>query len=251
MSQNNREQLRQQQAAQAKSQRTMRIVGIGAAILAAVLIAVFAVVLVQSQSSGTAGGGTRPPNATADGKAIVVNPGKAAQGAPLVELFFDYQCPTCKQFESLYGAELNRLAEAGEIQLNYRTMTFLDTNLGNDSSIRAGVAAACADIAGSYSAFHDEIYANQPENEGDGYTDEALRVTIPGTVGISGEKLTAFQACYDTQATKGFVQGTNEAAGKDGVTGTPTFHVNGKDVPLAEFASVTADTLGDLIKQKA
>lgn len=251
MTQNNRERLRNAEAAKAKQQRLNRIIGVGAAIFAVVLIGVFAVVLIQqSQQAGTASSVT-PPNATQAQDAIVVNPGKAQSGAPVVELFFDYQCPACKQFESAYGSALAALADAGEVELRYRTMTFLDNNLRNDSSLRAGVAAACADSSGAYAAFHDQVFANQPAGEGSGYSDELLRETIPGTVGISGESLTTFQACFDRQATKAFVNGTNEKASRDGVTSTPTFRVNGKDIPTQAVYQVQPADLGNLIRQNA
>ncbi|MFZ0529889.1 MAG: thioredoxin domain-containing protein [Propionicimonas sp.] len=252
MTENNRERLRKNEAAKAQQQRLNRIIGVGAAVLAVVLIAVFAVVLIQQQGTATpSSGSVTPPNATADGKAIVSNPGKAKAGAPVVELFFDYQCPVCKQFETLYGDALQALADSGEIELHNRTMTFLDTNLGNDSSLRAGIAAGCADVSGTYAAYHAEVYVHQPETEGAGYTDEVLRQTIPASVGITGDALTQFQACYDQQSTKAFVQGTNDKATQDGVNGTPTFHVNGHDVPLSSFSGVDPSELGALITQNA
>jgi len=251
MTENNRERLRKSEAAKAKQQRLNRIIGVGAAVLAVVLIGVFAVVLLQQAGTASSPTSANPPNATSDAKAIVVNPGKAKDGAPVVELFFDYQCPICKQFETLYSEPLNVLAEAGDIELHYRTMTFLDNNLSNDASTRAGIAAACSDFAGVYSAFHNEIFANQPATEGDGYTDEVLRETVPASVGITAEALTNFQKCYDDQATKAFVRGTNDKASQDNVTGTPTFHVNGKDVQLSSFSGVDPTELGDLIKQNA
>ena len=70
-------------------------------------------------------------------------------------------------------------------------------------------------------------------------------------MGITAENLTTFQSCYDQAATKAFVSGMNELASKDGVTGTPSFHVNGNDVALASFTGVTADGLGDLITKNA
>lgn len=252
MTENNRERLRKSSEAKAKQQRLNRIIGVGAAILAVVLIGVFAVVLVQQAGTASPSAtSVTPPNATSDNKAIVVNPGLAKEGAPVVELFFDYQCPICKQFETLYSEALQVLADAGDIELRNRNMTFLDNNLQNDSSTRSGIAAACSDVTGKYAAFHAEIYNHQPANEGDGYTDEVLRDTIPASVGITGEALTKFQACYDEQSTKAFVQGMNDLASKDGITGTPSFHVNGKDIPLSDFSGVDPTTLGDLIKKNA
>lgn len=251
MTQSNRDQLRRNQAAQAQQKRLNRIIIVGALVLVVVLIGVFIGVLVQNQAHTATTSSATPPNATASKNGVVVNPGKAKTGAPVVELFFDYQCPVCKQFEGIYGATLASLADSGEIELHYRNMTFLDNNLNNDASLRAGIGAACSDFAGKYSAYHEQIYVNQPANEGDGYADAVLRDTIPATVGISGTDLTSFQACYDQQTTKAFVNGTNEAASKDGVTGTPSFRVNGKDVPLSSFGNVQPTGLADLIKQNA
>ena len=251
MSQSNREQLRRNQAAQAKQKRLTRIIGAGAAVLVVVLIGVFVAVLIQNQSHTAVTSSGTPPNATAEKDAILVNPGKAAAGAPVVELFFDYQCPVCKQFEAAYGAAFKALADSGEIEFRYRTMTFMSTNLNNDDSVRAGIGAACSDFSGKYLAYHAQVYGNQPTTEGSGYTDELLRDTIPGTVGVTGADLTTFQACYDYQTTKAFVQGTNDAASRAGVNSTPTVRVNGKELSLQTIAGVQPDALGDLIKQNA
>lgn len=251
MTQSNREQLRRNQAAQAKQKRLTRIIGVGAAVLVVVLIGVFVGVLMQNQGHQATTSSATPPNATAAKDAIVVNPGKAKAGAPVVELFFDYQCPICKQFEGAYGDAFKALADSGEIELRYRNMTFLDLNLNNDASLRAGIGAACSDFSGKYSAYHDEVYANQPAKEGPGYADALLRDTIPATAGITGDALTSFQACYDKQATKAFVDGTNEQASKAKVNSTPTVHVNGKDLPLQTIGQVQPAGLGDLIKQNS
>ncbi len=228
MSESRREALRRKQQAQAKAKRTQRIVIVGAIVLAVVVLGVFGTIFVSqlNKPSATASAAI-PPNATADRSGIIVNPGKATQGAPTVEIFLDYQCPICKQFEAAFGSTLDDMASKGEIQLIYRTMTFLDTNLHNDSSTKAGIAAACADSSGKYSAYHNAIFAGQPTSEGAGYTAQQLRVDFPATAGITGEALTAFQACYDSKATASFVDGTNELASKAGVTATPTIRVNG------------------------
>jgi len=261
MTQNNRERLRQAQAAAAKQQRLTRAVGVGAAVLAVLVIGVVIAVLFQNQGKSATAGSVTPPHATSDGRAIEVYPGKAKAGAPVVELFFDYQCPVCKQFEGLYGGLMNSLASAGEIDLRYRTMTFLDQNLSNDASVRAGIAATCADVAGSYGAFHNEIFANQPAQEGAGYDDTLLRDTIPATVGITGDALTNFQACYDKQSTKAFVNTSNELGTQDLLAisksvGTPTIHANGKAVSLSDVGAVQptdADAAAKLLQvfQKA
>lgn len=231
MSESRREALRRKQEAQARAKRTQRIVIVGAIVLAVVVLGVFGTIFVSQLGKGSSNGSAAiPPNATADRSGIIVNPGKAAQGAPTVELFFDYQCPICKQFEGAFGPTLSSMADKGEINLVYRTLTFMDGNLRNDSSDKAGIAAACADNVSAYSAYHNAVFAGQPATEGPGYTAEQLRVSFAGTAGITGSSLTAFQACYDSRATASFVDGTNEAAAKAGVTSTPTLRVNGTTI---------------------
>ncbi len=244
--QSRREVLRRQQEAQARSKRLNRIVMVGSIIVATVVVVIFGVVLFNSwQGSGTAT--TRPPNATAGDEGIVVNPGKAAAGAPVVQVFLDYQCPFCRDLEKLHGKSLTDMAAKGEITLEYRTMNFLDAKLLNDASTRAAVAAACADTVGAYSAYHDQVFANQPETEGVGYTAEQLRVTFPAAVGINGDNLTKFQQCYDTRAMAGFVRTTNELANKAGVTSTPTLRVNGRAIDMNVAFSANDEAFRTLI----
>ncbi|MEL4356896.1 MULTISPECIES: DsbA family protein [unclassified Luteococcus] len=234
---NRREQLRLQQEAEAKRARTMRIVTIGALVLALAIAAIVGTVLWNNHRTKAAqvtAQGT-PPNANADKSGITVNPGKAKDGAPTVSLFFDYQCPACKQLEASHGKFFESLASKGEINFEYKTMTFMETNLANTASSRAGIGAACADKAGAYTSYHNAVFANQAAQEikgSEGYSDELLRTTIPQQVGITGQKLTDFQACYDNKATEGFVKGTNEKAAEAGISGTPSITVNGKKLDL-------------------
>ena len=181
-----------------------------------------------------------PPHANGDKTGIVANPGKAKAGAPLFVIYQDYQCPFCKQFHTVFGTKLREAADAGKIQLEYRTMNFLDSNLQNDASTRAAVAAACADNAGVYQGYNDAVYDNQPATEGAGYSAELLRVTIPTQLGLTGDKLAGFQKCYDTQATLQFINGTNDVAGRAGITTTPTYTYNGKDITKVLTADPTS-----------
>ena len=253
MTQNRREQLRKAEQAKANQQRLTRIIGVGAGLLVLVIVAVFAIVLIsQANKAMTAVPSAEqisPPNALANDQGILPYPGAAKSGVPVVELFFDYQCPRCNEFETIYGAALEELASSGQIDLHYRPMIFLDVNLQNDSSLRSGIGAACADTVGKYRDYHAQLFANQPETEGDGYADTVLRDTIPSKIGITGDQLSSFQKCYDDKQTQSWVQAQDEAGAKSGVTGTPTFKVNGKDVSLKEFANVSPEQLGDLVKK--
>jgi protein-disulfide isomerase len=243
MASSSREQLRAQQAARAKQAKTMRIFGFAAIALSVLILGVFGTVVFQALTKSNQ---VAPPNATADKTGIQPYPGKANAGAPVVELFFDYQCPGCASLEKLYGAKLTELATTGEIDLRYRNMYFLDDNLGNDSSLRAATAAACADVVGHYPDYHSTIFANQPSKEGAGYSTELLRTTIAAKVGITGDALTTFQSCYDKSLTADFVKAA-DSANRPLIQTTPTLHVNGKVFEI----SVNPDQLLDAIKKAA
>ena len=154
---------------------------IGAVVAVLVVVAVVVAVALGARGSGTATPGATasaasalPVGATGPGGGIVVNPGKAKPGAPTLDLYEDFQCPICGQLEKLFGAQIRSLAAAGDVKLVTHTMSFLDDNLHNDSSLRAASAAACAADAGRFGPYHDAVYAGQPAKEGQGYTDAQL-----------------------------------------------------------------------------
>lgn len=225
---NRRAQLKAQQEAAARAKRLNIIIFTTVGVLAVALIAVFAVVLVMQMSNSPQAGDAVPPRATQDKTGIQVDKDKAKSGVPKVEVFFDYQCSHCGTFEVSFGGELTKLAAAGDIELIYRPMTFLDAEARNGGSERAAVASACADFQGKFNEFHLALFSSQQT----GYTEDVLLTTIPGQVGITGQGLTDFQQCFRERRTLNFIKGTNEQAGRAGVTSTPTVWVNGKKMNL-------------------
>lgn len=203
------------------------VVGIVCAVLA-IAAAVGVIIYALNSNSQQDTSPLTPPNANGQGTGIIANPGKANGQVPTLVIYQDYQCPACAYVESVIGRPLNSLADQGKITLDYRTMTFLDANLRNDSSQRAAIAAACADTIGYYRPYHDTVFANQPTTEGAGFTDQQLRTDFASQAGISKDALAGFQQCYDHQRTGEFVQAVDTAASQAGITGTPTLLVNGK-----------------------
>lgn len=248
-----REQLRLQQEQQAARLRRNRLITVIAGVLAAVVIlgAIGYAIYQQNQSKGSSvaiGSQVTPTNAVGT-TGMVVKPAGAKDlvaNAPTLAEYQDYQCPVCKTYFTVFGPAINQLAAEGKIKLEYRTLTFLDTNLQNDASTRAAVAAACADTVGAYEKYHDTVYANQPEKEGTGYTDQQLRSDFATQAGITGDNLTKFQKCYDERQTINFVKAVNESGNKAGINSTPTFMVegNGKSAKVdLSKVSPTADAV--------
>lgn len=225
-------------AAQAGEKRRERLVRIiGAAVVGLVVIGIIGVA-VLARNSEQAGNdlvvadvdpdAPRPSGTFGPDEefAFAVPYGTASENAPVVEIWEDMQCPACGTLEAVAGASLGDAAEAGDIRLIWRPVTFLDR--GTDASTRAVAAWGCAIDAGKTREYHDRIYADQPQ-EGQGWTDEQL-LAYGADVGLSGEEYTAFEQCVNDRTYASWAaNGTAEAA-TSGINATPTVLVNGSEV---------------------
>jgi protein-disulfide isomerase len=217
---------------------------IGAVVGVLVIVAVVAAIVIGG--GGNSGGGSAVPTGAlgGDGAGIVASKTPAKSGAPTVDIFEDFQCPVCGQFEKAFGATLTSMADAGEVKLVVHTLSFLDSNLKNDSSSRSANAVACASDAGKFLEYHSAVFAAQPVKEGDGYTDAQL-TEFATTSGITGPALTTWQKCASSGQHAKYVTDVQTAAEKEEVFGTPTVKLNGKDITKSLS---TPDTLIGQIK---
>lgn len=246
--------LRAAQELEAKRKRTNRIMIAVASVVGVLIIALVGVILVQSLGKNSQAQIT-PANATAD-YGIQAYPGKAKPDALKVVIWEDFQCPWCKFTSDAYSKQLHSLAESGDIALEYKLVSFLDSRLPGDASHRAAMGATIADGFGKFTAYTDEVYANQPQTEGQGYPNALLRDTIPAKIGLTGDDLAKFQAQYDGKATDTFVTETNKLAATQQVPGTPYITVNGKEVGLLDssrtpLAGTTPESLLAYLKAHA
>lgn len=246
-SSNQRAQLRAHQEAVAKQKRLNRIILISAAAVAVVLIGVFTFLFFQKPSDTTTSDSYTPVNATENRDGLFVKRDGLDASAPKVEVFFDYQCGSCGQFDSIFGDELVSMSREGKIDLVYRPMNFLDrgTTDGSGPSTRAAMATTCASDQGKLAEYHKSVFAVQSG----GYPEQVLRETVPQQVGLTGDALTSFQKCYDDSTPHDFIKGTNEQAGRDGITSTPTLRVNGNKMELGDLNMNDPSSIRSLIEK--
>jgi protein-disulfide isomerase len=205
---------------------------IGAVVAAIVIVAVIVAIVLGSKgkSGGTAAGSSVPVGVVGGtGGGILVNASTAKPNAPTLDLYEDFQCPSCARLEEAIGAQVTSMAKAGQIKLVVHTLRVLDDNLKNDSSARSATAAACAADAGKYLPFHAAVFAAQPVKEGEGYTDAQI-TDFAKQAGITGPALTTWQQCTNSGQHDQYVLDVQQASDKAGVTGTPTLKLNGKDI---------------------
>jgi protein-disulfide isomerase len=231
---------------QAKIQAASKSASGGAnKIVIAAVVAVLAIVAVVggvvwkqvSAENAIKGDGNAVPVGAATGAAYPAFQDVTAKpGAPTVDVFEDFQCPACQQFEAAIGSTLTDLAKAGDIKLQYHVVNFLDRKLGNNGSTLAGNGAFCAADAGKFGEFHDLAYENQPR-EGDGWTMDGLK-GLAEDAGITGEALTTWEKCVDVGRYSNYISSVDaNAFEKEGVKGTPTFRINGKVIESETFST--------------
>lgn len=251
-----REQLRAEQVAAENRKKKQLQLLVGGGVVAITLLAiVVALVIGNGKNEITTPQTNEVPLASNSAGIQAYKDAKVEEGAPVVEIFEDYQCPACHFLEVTWGPMFDDLAKEGKIRLQYNTLTFLDAankRQNSDSSTRAAMAAACASTVNHYEQYHAIAFANQPKNEGDGYSDETLRVEFPKMVKMNDDETKKFQSCYDSKATQKVVQDINATAQKNGVTSTPTIKVNGKVMDPHQLSQKnTKELLLEVIKQNA
>lgn len=128
--------------------------------------------------------------------AVVENPGMVLVGmssAPTtIDVYVDFQCPPCAQFDALYGDQLSAAIAAGDLAVRYHHLNFLDPrSASGDYSSRAAGAALCMaqdsgdhphgaegpgpSFAAQYVGFHSALFDAQPRmGQGPDPTDARL-----------------------------------------------------------------------------
>ena len=157
----------------------------------------------------------------------------AGGGSVPVEVYLDFLCPHCRDFEASTSDTLNQLAAQNKIHLVWHTLGFLDSASAPPGySTRAANAAACASDGGKLAQYGAALFANQPAEGGPGLTDDQL-VDLGGPVGLNAP---SFAQCVRNGTYEPWVANVNAEAAQRNVNSTPTVYVDGKllDNPTAD-----------------
>ena len=226
-----RDKLKQEQAAQrARERRRLALV----AILVVVLVVGGAIGVntwrtKRAPSAGASVASSLAPVTIENGKPIVL--GEA--GAPVrVQLYEDFHCEHCVEFEEEFGPTLTEEQNAGKVAVELYPMSFIDAG-----STAAANAMACAAESGFGQAYYLGLFAN-PSLE---WQDQQL-IDLAGKVSTSVPS--AFSRCVTTDAHQDWVASINAAATANQVTGTPTMLINGT---LVDIAALTTNSLRTMI----
>ena len=171
------------------------------------------------------------------------------KAAAMVDVYEDFQCPGCRQFEQAVHTTLEADVVANLAQVRYHPLALLDRNSrGNRYSSRAANAALCAsDVSvNAFVKYHDVLFGTgakgvqvQPAVGSNGRSDTNL-VTYAQQAGLTSAQVTTFESCVQTEQHQALVQAITEDASKSGVTAIPTVRVNGVTLAHNDLATLQA-----------
>jgi protein-disulfide isomerase len=229
---------RKRQAQREARRRALLISLSGLAVLAIVVgITVYVTTKKEqrTQKATAYTGQLAPVSREADGSIVMANSGVTT---PLLEVFEDFQCPICKEFETSAGDTLNQLVADNKIKLVYHPVAFLDRASTTQYSTRSAASAACAADAGKLAPYIAELYREQRPEGSAGLSNDEL-VAAATKAGITDP---AFATCLKDGKYTDWVSHVTDQAVERGVTGTPTVYVNGKQVQASAQAVQAAVT---------
>ncbi|GEA85593.1 DSBA oxidoreductase [Cellulomonas sp. A375-1] len=178
--------------------------------------------------------------------------GKTSPDDVNVTIYFDFMCPYCGMFDAANSADLEALAAEDGVTIEYRPISFLDSqSKGTSYSTRAANAAAIvADKAPEkFTAFVTALFSAQPKEGTTGPTDDEIAELAVG-VGVPQDVADTFtdtvEGTYEvgepaeerTGEWRTFAPWVSAATHQmqldRGKVGTPTVTIDGQDWPGAE-----------------
>lgn len=256
---NAREQARQIAAAQAKKEKTVKtVLYTGIAVVVVAVIAVVGTLVWQSSrpvappqnmvsgtvafAAGDDGLQAVQPQGEEEGADVSALPTAAEagadDGAAVVKVYLDFQCPGCKAFEDANGDTLTRLAEDGSIIFEYEPVAILDRmSGGNEYSTRSSNMISCIADSGQTDLIPEVslgLFAQQPGEGETGMEDDQL-LSIAESAGVdldaavNVEDSATVRDCVTNVGFDRYVENTTQNALNDeGLEGTPYITIDGE-----------------------
>lgn len=164
--------------------------------------------------------------------------GTSSAPVTIVE-FTDFQCPFCQRFfNETYSQLKTKYVDTGKVRFEFRHYPL---SFHVNAQI-AGEAAECANRQGKFLPYHDTLFT-KGQADGTGLDVDSLKQYAKDL----GLNTTKFNSCLDNHETREVVAGDTAAGTKAGVSGTPSFFINGQKIvgamPTANFEQIIDEAL--------
>ncbi|MER7211289.1 thioredoxin domain-containing protein [Streptosporangium sp. NPDC000239] len=159
-----------------------------------------------------------------------------------VHLYEDPRCPVCEEFELTGGGPvLRNWVLQRKAKAEYTLASFLDDRLGGNGSKRAVNALRAALEVGKFAEYHAVLYAHQPDELNDGFT-EARLLELASLV--DGLRSPSFDTAVKGMRHQDFITRSQQQYQQAGTyegrpgPGTPAVDINGRRVPDEDFEAI-------------
>jgi|SRR5689334_20420006 len=162
-------------------------------------------------------------------------PSRGAEKAPvMIVKFEDFQCPFCKSAQPTFKELLKKYD--GKMRVVHKD---LPLEAIHPLAREAAEAARCAGEQKKFWEYHDQLYMVSPKLSTEDLKSSAKQV---------GLNSAAFDQCLTSGKYRAAVQKDLNDGAQLGLTGTPAFFINGREItgaqPLEAFAAVIDEELG-------
>ena len=176
----------------------------------------------------------KPPPVFRAELSIAGEPFKGSEKARVtIVKFEDFHCPFCKQAQPTLNELLSRYN--GQVRLVHKDLPLESLH---PQARQAAEAARCAYEQGKFWEYHDKLYANSPKASADDLKSYGKEV---------GLNVDSFDRCFASGKYKAVVQKDLNEGAQLGLTGTPTFFINGREIsgnlPLKAFEAIIDEEL--------
>jgi protein-disulfide isomerase len=227
-----------------QQQRLIWAIGLGTLLLVLIITSVASIGRSSSEQRNASNDASlivsehgTPPNAEPNGRAW----GPADAPIQVIE-YVDYECESCGYFARTYEAEvIAAFASTGKVRFEIRNAPF-----HGEGSRNAAAAAYCAAEQNAFWPMHDSLFLNQPAVEGTGPQVFSL-ARLNELAGKLSMDTAAFEQCLTSGKYTAQVEADYAETQQIGVTGTPTFFINGQAYP----AILSTDELRQIFRQVA
>jgi protein-disulfide isomerase len=154
--------------------------------------------------------------------------------------FSDFQCPFCQKFyNDAYKQIKAKYIDTGKVKLTFRHMPLSF----HANAQKAAEAAECANRQGKFEAYHDKLFSAS-QSDGTGLAAPDLK-SYAVCLGLDTAK---FNKCLDNSEAAEAVKKDVTAAGSIGISGTPSFVINGKTIVGAQPFSAFDQAIQEALK---
>lgn len=162
-------------------------------------------------------------------------------GTHTIQIFADFQCPACQAAHKAIGSVFEEVAKEGKFVVEYRQFPLMQIH---QNAMGDALAALCAHEQGKYMMYKDELYSLEETKRGALISDNE-RSDLAKKLGLDMPK---FDECLALKNFEDAIKSDIELGKSLGVSGTPTFILDGKPLQLSSLPGDQKDIPSELKK---